>query len=284
MTRHKQVIMGLGWLGSPLATQLLDCGNSVSGSTRNTEKAQLLKKEGISTFFFDLYTSSTNELNDSYFSNASLILNIPPGRKHFDPQQFVNKMKELINYAIKCGVRHIIFISTTAVFGKVLGEVNNLTELSPKTESGNAHADIERYLRSHAKSKDLRLDVLRLAGLVDNERHPVHSLAKKNDISLGKNPVNLVHKNDVIKCIKALLSRKHITGFSAMNLCSLSHPSRQEYYTWCAKELGITQPSFTLDDRQVADGKWINAKDTLASLALDLDFPSPFDMLYPKKE
>ncbi|MFT6751357.1 MAG: nucleoside-diphosphate-sugar epimerase [Candidatus Azotimanducaceae bacterium] len=302
----KYFIIGLGWLGSPLARHFVDAGDIVAGTTRGQGKSVVHEQIGVTAYLYDLYHSDINVLPESAITNANVIINIPPGRRDFSPTLFVQKMRILFDYIIQYHAKHICFISTTSVFGGHAGRITNSSLFHPNTASGKVHAELELYLKSIAlessKNKDmqprLQISVLRLAGLVGADRHPITSLSGKSDISLGKNPVNLIHQEDVIRVICALLSStenidlnsnrgvdenllKEQTApyFFAGNLCSTEHPSRERYYTWCAKQLGIRWPVFNDDTRILADGKFIDATETLNKLNIELTYSSPYQML-----
>jgi nucleoside-diphosphate-sugar epimerase len=276
----KFLILGLGWLGSPLAKKLKGAGAVVAGSTRSDAKLFALQSEGIMAFHYDLYQSDLVDIDTSFVDDAHVIINIPPGRRSFDKGKFIKHIKALIDYSIANRAKQIIFISTSSVYGALRYEVNNCSPLSPNTPSGEAHVEIEQYLRtlSLKSMEECQVSVLRLSGLVGEDRHPINTIANKKDITLGKNPVNLVHLDDVIQMIIAL-SKKLQRPFYAANLCSSEHPSRQEYYTWCAKELGLHLPEFAADDRVDIDGKIVNANDTLIENEVTLKYPSPYMML-----
>jgi nucleoside-diphosphate-sugar epimerase len=289
---HKYFVIGLGWLGSPLAKHFVDAGDLVAGTTRDEKKAVALEQMGVAAHVYDLFNSDINILPKSAIENANVIINIAPGRRDFSPELFVQSMRILFDYVVQNNAKHICFISTTSVFGGHTGRITNSSSLRPNTASGKAHAELERYLKS---IKSLQISILRLAGLVGADRHPVTSLSEKSEISLGKNPVNLIHQDDVIRAISALTAsanNKDLTdnigeennltedgnqlkeqvsaNFFAGNLCSTEHPSRESYYTWCAKQLGIRSPAFIDDTRILADGKFIEATETLNKLNIDL--------------
>jgi nucleoside-diphosphate-sugar epimerase len=279
---HKYLIIGLGWLGSPFAMHLVDAGNVVSGTTRSPEKAKRLTQCGIETFLFDLYEQDASEIPSSAFDGADVLINLPPGRKNFSSESFVECMKSLIDIAVSNGAKHICFISTTSVFAGLSGRIGNDSVFSPRTASGKAHVEIELYLKDISKAKGLNTTVLRLAGLVGEDRHPITTLSKKSDIQVGKDPVNLVHQQDVIQAINAIfhtVQDKRSANFYAANLCSEEHPSREQYYTWCAAQKGLRSPTFTPDERETGTGKWIDAQETTTNLNLTLLYPSPYDML-----
>jgi nucleoside-diphosphate-sugar epimerase len=307
----KHFIIGLGWLGYPLANHFTNAGDLVAGTTRDKHKANIQKQSGVFAHIYDLYYSEIDALPKAAIINANVVVNIPPGRRNFSSELFIQRMKILFNYIIQNKAKHICFISTTSVFGNQAGRITNDTLFNANTPSGKAHVELERYLKraafelnaSNAGKPSLQISVLRLAGLVGKDRHPITTLSKKSDILLGKNPVNLIHQQDVIRAISALLSSMNRTqltnnneepasgegerlaegistsNFFAGNLCSIEHPSKEQYYTWCSKQLGIRCPNFAEDTEGLADGKFIDAKDTLKQLSICLNYTSPYQML-----
>lgn len=283
-------IMGLGWLGQPLATSLQTKGVVVSGSVTSEEKQQALQRRLCDTDLFDLYANieeqktNTNLPISARFRNAVLVLNIPPGRRAFDRSAFVKKMISLIDYAMQADLHKLIFISTTSVYGALSGSVDNDSIKEATTESGKAHAEIEAYLHAQYLNQS---KILRPSGLVGPNpepvegnkqlRHPIFTLCHKSNIPNAKDPVNLVHQLDVIQSIEALI-QKQVKGHG-FNLCSIDHPSRKEYYQWCAKQLSLPIPSFAADTKKRQLGKLIDAQDTYTALGIKPIYPSPFDML-----
>lgn len=278
-------IIGLGWLGLPLSKQLREQGLKVSGTVTSVEKRNRLQSEGIDTDTFDLYTPFSVQYTGNKrtikqrFRNAKLVLNIPPSRRAFDQANYLSCMINLIDTAMKAGLKELIFISTTSVYGEQTGAITNISALTPNTESGIAHEKIERYLLSNYPSK---CKVLRPAGLIgpnqdSSLRHPIFTLCNKTNIAKGYDPVNLVHQADVIQAISALITKE--TQNSTFNIAALEHPTRKDYYTWCAKELGLTNPKFMKDTKKRQLGKLIDATDTFLELGITAKYPSPFAML-----
>ena len=275
---NKLCVVGLGWLGQPLADLYCDVGWQVSGTTRNQEKIKQLAEKNIKAFLFDLYTNETTSLPSQNLKDGVLVLNIPPGRKNFNESAYTTSMMQLIDHCFESGLRHLIFISTTAVFGNQHGLIDETTQTQPKTPSGRAHQQIENYLLSKYAQNAC---VIRPSGLVGELRHPALSLSKKTGIALGKNPVNLIHLKDVIKVIEAVINNE-VSG-RAFNLATLDHPSREDYYTWCCKQLCIQTPGFEKDFREgkAVDGKVIDMQHTLDALHISLAYPSVFDFPLP---
>ena len=308
-------IMGLGWLGLPLSRALHQLDVHVSGSVRSEQKQSNLQQTSLSVDTFDLYkpldaqpTNAKKPLS-TRFIDASLVINIPPGRKDFKRELFVSHMLKLVNYAMQNGLKQLIFISTTSVFDNTCEVINNCTPLSPQTESGKAHQAIEEYLALHYPSTS---KILRPSGLVgptlsstnfsledshylsekksqciENNavtmRHPILTLCHKNNIPNGNDPVNLVHQVDVITAIVALLSSRfssiHRYASHAFNLAAIEHPSRQAYYQWCAEQLSLPTPHFLPDTKKRQLGKLIDASDTFTELGFTPVYATPYAML-----
>jgi nucleoside-diphosphate-sugar epimerase len=213
------------------------------------------------------------------FNDVNIVINIAPGRRTIEVPPYVNAMCKLIQLLFERGAKHLTFVSTTSVFGEQSGRLNEDSSTSPTTGSGQAHAQIENYLTNkYAKSSA----VLRLAGLIGlnpdgSLRHPVSSLIKRSAIANGHQAVNLLHQADAISFISAIANAQRTGIFHA---CSLQHPSRKEYYSWAAAQLGLGKVDFADEGNVPAiQGKIIDASKSLGSLGLKLQYPSPFDMI-----
>lgn len=309
--KKKAVIIGLGWLGMPLAETLIRRSFFVAGSVSSTEKLEYLKNiqassadnslKSLRFTCFNLYEQNNvalkqeeplSEILGDSLKDASVIVNIPPGRRNFNRSLYVDKMIHLFEDLFTGGALQLIFISTTSVFNGHNTIINNQSPLAPTTESGYAHQTLEQFLFTHYP--DLSC-VIRPSGLVgpnhpistkktdSHYRHPIFSMSKKTDISRGLDPINLIHRDDLNECIHACIDQNKTNA--AYNLAAALHPTRYEYYTWCAKQLGLSMPQFRQEDlnetfiTEHGVNKIIDASDTCSELGLELKYPSPFDML-----
>lgn len=266
-------ICGCGWLGFPLAVKMRKAGYSVIGSKRSSDSLALLTSKHIDGVVFDIFGDEYAPESTPLFESDVFVANIPPGRRTVDSTVFVQAMKRLVDSAKSGGVKQFIFISTTSVYGSVTGKVTESTVCKPDTASGEAHREIEEYVLAQFPKGGV---VLRLSGLVGGDRHPGKYLAGRKDISGGKDPVNLIHRDDCIEAIIAI-AKKQIEG-GVFHLSALEHPSRSAFYSWAAKAMGLDEPSFL---EQGGEGKYIVPDNTLDVLGLTLTYPSPFDMPVP---
>lgn len=232
--------MGCGWLGLPLGEALHQKGHRVKGSTTREEKVTLLESKGIQPFCIYAGAELTGESIPAFFQNDVLILNIPPGRKRpdvatFHPQQ----IKTIVEKAMDCGIRKVLFLSSTSVYGDSNDWVTEETKPQPITASGLALQAVENWLREQT---DLEVTIVRLAGLVGGGRKAGRFLAGRKGVANGQASVNLVHRKDCIAVIMRIIEGEHWGAL--YNCCSDEHPTREQFYLHQAKTQGFEPPEF----------------------------------------
>ena len=269
-------IVGLGWLGLPLALHLKELGWCVKGSKQSPEDAQKLHQLGIETYPFSL-SDEMKRLPDHIrplFNVDALIITLPPSS--FSSQQYCEYLAFLTNQAKKQGVQHLIFTSSTSVFPNISGQFDESSQLSAETEMGKTLIQAEQCLFQSGIS---HCDILRLAGLIGKQRHPVKFLAGKHNLK-GYSPVNLVHLEDCIQAITALLMNPN--GLRTYHLCAPIHPTRAEYYTKAAVFYDLSIPQFECSD---SDPKRIIMADKICrDLGFAYRYPNPDDMLEKRSD
>jgi nucleoside-diphosphate-sugar epimerase len=251
----KQIsILGCGWLGMPLAKSLLEKGFSVKGSTTSFEKISALESNGIQPFQIELSQTEIKGEIDSFLENSEiLIIDIPPKLRSISSENFVKKIENLIPFIEKAKIEKVIFISSTSVYSDAPSTALRVTESTkpnPETESGKQLLATEILLQSNANFKTT---VVRFGGLIGDNRHPLHFLAGRKNIENPEAPINLIHQEDCIGIIEAIVKQE--CWNETFNAVAPFHPTRKEYYTQKAKELGLLLPEFV--NSKIAFGKII---------------------------
>ncbi|MDQ6571336.1 MAG: SDR family NAD(P)-dependent oxidoreductase, partial [Haemophilus parainfluenzae] len=265
-------IVGLGWLGLPLALHLKELGWCVKGSKQSPDDAQKLHQLGIETYPFSLSDEMKRLPHHirPLFNVDALIITLPPSS--FSSQQYCEYLAFLANQAKKQGVQHVLFTSSTSVFPDISGQFDEGSQLSAETEMGKTLIQAEQCLFQSGIS---HCDILRLAGLIGKQRHPVKFLAGKHNLKQGYSPVNLVHLEDCIEAITTLLMNPN--GLRTYHLCAPVHPTRAEYYTKAAACYDLFTPQFECSD---SDPKRIIMADKICrDLGFTYRYPNPDDML-----
>lgn len=264
------VVIGAGWLGLPLAKNFKASGHEVVVSKRKPEDCQHLREvEKLEAVPWQLGESLPEALRhgDIY------IINIAPGRRTMVKEQFVADMQVLFSECL-AGTACVLFVSSTSVYGERQRTIIETSETEPLTESALAHATLENWLQENAKPSST---ILRLAGLIGEDRNPVHSFAGKKNITAASKMVNFVHRDDAIAAIIAV-TKKRYWGH-VLHLCATDHPSRMAYYKWAAGALYLSEPQFMDESEQKPSGKVVDASNTIQVLGLEMKYASPYQMI-----
>lgn len=244
-------ILGCGWLGFPLAKSLLKKGFYVKGSTTSLEKLTVLEQANIDAFLISLHSDSIVGDIETFLNDSEiLIIDIPPKLRGINNESFVDKIKTLLTYIEKSSVKNVLFVSSTSVYADENRIITEETTPNPETESGKQLLQSERFLQ---KSTKFKTTILRFGGLIGEDRHPIHSLSKKDNVENPDAVINLIHQEDCIGIIKKIIEKK--SWNETYNAVTPFHPSRETYYTQKAIELNINAPKF--NHSKTSNGKTI---------------------------
>ncbi|MCC2617863.1 NAD-dependent epimerase/dehydratase family protein [Aestuariibacter halophilus] len=271
--QHTLTFCGCGWLGQHAIAPFQHKGFSLRGTRQQQTDADVLSDHGVQGITFSLEAQWSAPQLQRILNVDTLILNIPPGRKRSDWNSYIRHMCALIDHCRSTDTR-VLFVSTTAVYGEIQGVVTEHSPSQPVTASGQAHVAIEQHLMTTLPN---RATVLRLSGLTGPDRHPARSLSGRH---VGGNPaqvVNLIHSADVIRAMLAIVEQQY--WGHTLHLAATQHPRRDEYYTWACQQLGMPLPTFDLAEDAKARGKHIDCQHTLEQLSLNLQYPTPYDMI-----
>ena len=270
----KVAIIGLGWLGMPLALSLMARGYQVLGSKTTPDGVEAATLCGIESYPLVLQPQMVcdSDAQEALFNVDVLILTLPARRSGDGEDFYFQAVQQVVDTALAHGVPRIIFTSSTSVYGEGDGVVNEQSHLSPVTASGRVLKALETWLHSLPGTE---VDIVRLAGLVGPERHPGRFLANKTDVAKGQSGVNLVHLDDVIEALTLLLSTSQ--GGHIYNLCAPEHPTRAVFYPQMATQLGLTPPQFQ-HDGQSGSGKLIDGSLICRELGFVYQHPDPLHM------
>ena len=78
MNKERVSIIGLGWLGKPLALLLKNKGFQVKGSTTSADKIKSLNEIGLDTFLLKFSPHPEGRAFQKLFDTDILFINIPP--------------------------------------------------------------------------------------------------------------------------------------------------------------------------------------------------------------
>lgn len=263
---HSISILGCGWLGRPLGHLLSGIGFSVKGSTRTAESLKVFEKGFISGFLIDL--DRPTRPDPSFFDSDGLIITVPFRRDLSDPNVYFHWLEPLIDWISGTKISWLIFTSSTSIYPQSDGVWTESSEFEYDTRRSEVLGCVERlFLDCEIPSA-----VLRLGGLVGPGRSPIKRIQSTDKISRPNQPVNLIHRDDVISIISKLIRTR--IGNNIYNIVCNDHPTRQDYYTAVSKSSGLPTPKF---DTQIGPNRIISGEKIVSELKYDFIYSSVTD-------
>lgn len=232
-------ILGCGWLGLPLAKQLVEDGYIVRGTSTQASKLKKIKQTGADAFIVRCEEDECVGLAPFLAQTDCLIITLPPGVRANPTRRFDLVIQNVQKEIIAQGVQKVIFISSTAVYGETEGTIVESTPTAAVSTSGKQLVQCEQILQN---SPAFDTSIIRFGGLVGPNRHPVFTLAKRAQIDNPMGKINFIHLEDCIELIQRCI--QYFQGGSIYNGVSPYHPSRINYYTEMAKKAAIQLPPF----------------------------------------
>ena len=136
-------ILGLGYLGLPLAQKFYEQGSQVAAIKRNLTSDDInlpIELNIIDLNQDDIFHSST--LWQNYINKPTWFCLLPPSSLN----HYADTLKKWIQLAEQSKVKHIIFTSSTSVYGDQARICDETTSPDPQTESARQILAVEQAL------------------------------------------------------------------------------------------------------------------------------------------
>jgi nucleoside-diphosphate-sugar epimerase len=265
-------LIGLGWLGLPLAKRLREKGHQVKGSATTPEKVEKLKNEGLDAFCLKLSPHPEGVGFKSLFDTDVLIVNIPPRTRTFPAGFHPEQVKYIKVMAEQQGIKKIIYTSATSVYPDQKQIARENDELDLQNTGNPTLLQAEQLLW---KDKTYDLCIIRFGGLMGGERIPGKYFAGKSGV-VGDTPVNFIHQEDAVGVVEWIIQEG--LWNQVYNAVSPEHPLRKEIYIKNAADFGFELP-LSYAPEGSSQFKIISS-DRLIKTGYRFKFFNPLDFIY----
>ncbi len=234
-------LLGMGYLGLPLAQQLAKEGFSIIASSRQARKQP---------FPFAYQPLDIGKVKDisSEFSAKNWVCLLPPSCA----ENYVSFMSHYLQAAQRVQVQHIVLASSISVYGNANRDCYPATTVQPESSSAHKMVAAEKILLD---SSIPNISIVRLGGLFSADRHPIVSLSRRGLVSEAQQQVNMLSKQDAIESLAQAIYQPQ--GKVIINAVMPEHPSKRAFYQQAADELSLPMPQFI--DGQNGQGKRVHA-------------------------
>ena len=257
MKKEKICIIGCGWLGKPLAHHMIKANYPVIATTAH-DKSLEFKANAIPYISFDL---ERERFLPNEIQLADVLIYAVPPLELSIVKSFFDKVSR---------DKKIIFTSSTSVYGKNLGHVDENHKLDLSNCNSQLLVETEAYLLGRFKN----LTIIRPGGLYGEKRHPVFFLQGKSNLKTGQELLHLVHRDDCINAIMAIIN-KSLWG-EIFNLISDERMEKKDYYTLMASKLNLIPPKY---DNDISISMPTNISNEKSKIKLQIRYLDP-NLLY----
>jgi len=233
------LFLGMGYCGRALAGRLKARGWSITGTTRNPEKAKDLEAEGIRSVLFN-GGEPMADIDNVLAGVTHVIASIPPDD---DGDLFLRAH----NHDLARHAGHIQwagYLSTTGVYGDSDGEwVGEDAPTAPTTRAGTRRLLAEQQWQALAAQSGLPLHIFRIAGIYGpgtrNQIDQVKQGTAKR-ILKANHYVGRVHRDDIVGILEASIAMPNPGRI--YNVVDHEPSAPEEVIAFTAQLLGIEPP------------------------------------------
>lgn len=233
MQRHL-FSFGHGYSAAALADLLMPTGWAITGTARTQEKAQTLRKKGLTA-----RVTPQDSISEDLTNATHLLISAAPTA---DGDPFLNAYEKHLESAAP-SLEWVGYLSTTGVYGDHAGDwVDETSPLTPATQRGQARVAAEARWASTAERLGLNLKIFRLAGIYGPGRGPfakvrngtARRIIKPNQI------FSRIHVDDIAQVLAASINRPQSSQI--FNVCDDFAAPPEDVIGYAAELLGLPIP------------------------------------------
>jgi len=238
-----KLIFGCGYLGGRVGRLWLEAGEEVYCVTRGAQRAEMQAAAGYRPLVADV--TDPDSLADLPAAETVLYaVGFDRSAGRSIEEVYVEGLRNVLA-ALPPGTRHLIYVSSTGVYGQTDGRlVDEESPCRPRRPGGIACLAAESLLREAEQPPFRTATILRMAGIYGPGRVPRRAEieAGRPIPSPGDGHLNLIHVEDAAEIVLRVERR---TGPPRIYLVSDGAAVlRREYYAEIARQLNAAAPSY----------------------------------------
>ncbi len=273
------LIVGCGYIGLPLGTELVKLGHEVFGLRRSPAAQTDLKAAGINPLTADITRLETlAQLPASYDWVVNCVSSAGGGAEDYRAV-YLQGTRNLIEWLLAAPPKKFVYTSSTGVYGQTDGSL--ITETSPTepaAETAKILVQTEQVLLRAAQEREFPAVILRVAAIYGPDRGYWFKQYLKNEAKIegkGDRFLNLIHRDDLVGTIIAAL--KNGQPGQVYNAVDDEPVTQLGFYQWLSSTLGKKPPPFAPEDADSASRRGrTNKQVSNRRLKLELGYQSKY--------
>ncbi|MEH0668592.1 NAD(P)H-binding protein [Vibrio owensii] len=271
------LIVGAGWLGTPLAQTLIEQGHQVTVTRRSQTRLDEFPLTSVQPALLDLNEPHSQqqliELIEQH-QIERIVGAFPPGFRKGNGQEYAQQWQRLVSATKQSSVNKLLMVSSTTVYPNLavdMKEEDATLALAQTSEHFSDNARIMLQAEQYVIDSGIDYAIVRCSGLIGSDRHPSRFAMRLKQVS-RKAPANMVHQNDAVAATAFALNQ---IDNEVVNATTPNTVSKAEFYQAAIiqSDLDIALPPVT----ETADKRIL--ADKLVALGYQFQFNSTLDAL-----
>jgi nucleoside-diphosphate-sugar epimerase len=237
------LIVGCGYVGLPLGTELTRLGHEVFGLRRHADAEEDLIRAGIKPLYADITNADELSGLPREFDWVVNCVASGGGSAADYRRTYLQGTRHLLNW-LEPAPRKFIYTSSTSVYGQNDGSVvTEMDAANPMAETANVLIETEKLLLNAASERNFPVIILRLAGIYGPGRGYRLRQFLNGEARLdgtGDRILNMIHRDDVVGAILAAL--ENASAGSIVNVAHNEPATQRTVFEWLAKTLERALP------------------------------------------
>ncbi|MFN1513359.1 NAD(P)H-binding protein [Vibrio owensii] len=271
------LIVGAGWLGTPLAQTLIDQGHQVTVTRRSQTRLDEFPLTSVQPALLDLNEPHSQQQLIKLIEQhriERIVGAFPPGFRKGNGQEYAQQWQRLVSAAKQSSVNKLLMVSSTTVYPNLavdMKEEDATLALAQTSEHFSDNARIMLQAEQYVIDSGIDYAIVRCSGLIGSDRHPSRFAMRLKQVS-RKAPANMVHQNDAVAATAFALNQ---IDNEVVNATTPNTVSKAEFYqaaiTQSDLDIALPPVTETADKRILAD--------KLVALGYQFQFNSTLDAL-----
>lgn len=240
----RALIIGCGYVGTPLGVELVRLGHEVSGLTRSGGRAAELKDLGIQPVAADITRMEDLTKVAPAFDWIVTTVSSQKGGLEEYREVYLRGTMNILEWLSAAPPRKYVYTSSTSVYGQTDGSmIKETTAAEPASDMGRVLRSVEDVLLQAAREKSFPAVILRVAGIYGPKRGHLFLQYLRNEAQIsgrGERLLNMIHRDDVVNCIIAAL--KNGRPGEIYNAVDDEPVPQIHFFRWLSETLGKNMP------------------------------------------
>jgi nucleoside-diphosphate-sugar epimerase len=270
------LIVGCGYVGLPLGTELVRQGHEVVGLRRNLDMEAELRAAGLQPIAVDITRpDELARIPGSFDWVVNTVSSTKGGAEEYQ-QVYVNGTRHLIEWLSLNPPRKYVYTGSTSVYGQTDSSmVKESSPTEPASATSKLLVETEKLLIAAAQTQKFPAVILRVAGIYGPERGHFFLQYLRNEARIegkGDRIINMIHRDDLVSIIVAAL--KHGRAGETYNAVDDEPVTQLHFFRWLSESLGKWMPPFaTAEENAQRKRGFTNKKVSNRKLKMELGVP-----------